>query len=77
MFAIPLTPTDFATNEEFLVPATLEKLNNAYQENPDYIADDLDVESQALDLGDLTAVAADHIARTRHNQPDITIVCNL
>ena len=75
VFAIPLTPTDFATNEEFLVPATLEKLNNAYQENPDYIADDLDVESQALDLGDLTAVTADLTLPVQGTtNPDIAIV---
>ncbi|NLK48432.1 MAG: hypothetical protein GX296_06455 [Bacteroidales bacterium] len=74
MFAVPLSVDDI--NLDYLsVPATLDLLNNAYAENPDYIADDLQVESDNLDPGDLSAVTADLTLPSQGTtNPDITIV---
>ena len=40
------------------VAATLDKLNNAYLENPDYISQELNTEYESLNLGDLSHVTA-------------------
>jgi hypothetical protein len=57
LLSIPLTGDDL--NLSFEVPATLDKLNAAYAENPKYTSAELTTEMNNLSLGDLSAVTAD------------------
>lgn len=43
----------------FGIPETIDRLNIAYVENPDYKAPELQLEAENLNLGDLSAVVAD------------------
>jgi hypothetical protein len=46
-------------NLDFEVPATIDRLNAAYAENPDFISETVTNEAASLDLGNLSAVSAD------------------
>ena len=54
LLSVPLTADDL--NFGFEVPATIDKLNVAYNENPDFILPELNTEMTNLSLGDLSAV---------------------
>lgn len=54
MYSIPLTADNYTFDLE--VPATLEALNVAYMENPDYVSASVVTEAESLTLGDLTKV---------------------
>ncbi|MFT4071029.1 MAG: LamG domain-containing protein [Dysgonamonadaceae bacterium] len=55
IFTVPLTQTDIAL-DVLEVMDNIDRLNNAYAENPDYIATELTTEKDNLNLGDLSAV---------------------
>jgi len=57
LLSIPLTSDDL--NLALEVPATLDKLNAAYTENPMYTSAELTTETDNLTLGDLSAVTTD------------------
>ncbi len=54
VLSIPVSAEDI--NLLFQVPSTIEKLNNAYVENPDYIATELQTEADNLTLANLSAL---------------------
>ncbi len=56
LLSIPLSSEDI--NLLFQVPETIEKLNNAYTENPDYIATELQTEVDNLTLGNISALTS-------------------
>lgn len=60
VLSLPVSGDDINLGYEGFEPiaATLDKLNNAYLENPDYISAELNTEFENLNLGDLTHVTA-------------------
>lgn len=54
MYSIPLTADNYTFDLE--VPATLEALNVAYMENPDYVSASVSTEAESLTLGDISKV---------------------
>lgn len=76
MFSIPLSADDmnFGFDGFDAIGTTLDKLNTAYGENPDYIAPDLTTEKDQLSLGDLSAVTSDITLPIKGNlDPTISI----
>ncbi|MEI7503623.1 MAG: LamG domain-containing protein [Paludibacter sp.] len=71
LLSIPLTADDL--NFGFEVPATLDKLNVAYTENPDYILPELTTEQTNLTLGDLSAVTANITLPTKASNTTVNI----
>lgn len=72
VLSISLTSEDLILM--FGVPQTIDKLNMAYAENPDYKTPELQSEADNLTLGDLTAVTADIELPTQgKNDPGIFI----
>jgi len=58
VLSIPLSVGDITNGYDGFgaIQTTLDKLNNAYAENPDYTAPELTTELNSLNLGDLSAV---------------------
>lgn len=61
ILSMPLTSDDLSFGFEGFDPvtSTIDRLNTAYAENPDYIAAELQTEKDNLSLGDLSAVKTD------------------
>lgn len=60
LLRIPLSANDLAFGVDGLDPVaeTIDKLNNAYLENPDYVVPELGIETEALTLGETTNVTS-------------------
>jgi hypothetical protein len=76
LFSIALTPDDMNFGFEGFdaIGTTIDKLNTAYTENPDYIAPELSTEKDQLSLGDLSGVNSNITLPIKGNlDPTITI----
>ncbi len=72
VLSIPITSEDLILM--FGIPQTIDKLNLAYIENPDYKTPELQSEANSLTLGDLSAVVSDIALPTKgKNDPNIII----
>jgi hypothetical protein len=72
VLSIPITSEDLILL--FGVPQTIDKLNMAYIENPDYKTPELQYEADNLSLGDLSALTSDiELPVKGKNDPDIVI----
>lgn len=73
LLRVPLTADDFVSFLE--VTANIDKLNNAYLENADYIAPELGVEADGLSLGEISAVTTNLTLPTQGaTDPTVSIV---
>ncbi len=71
LLSFPVSADDL--NFGFEVPATIDKLNVAYGENPDYKLPELTVEQGKLDLGDLSAVTSNITLPSQASDPTVSI----
>jgi hypothetical protein len=72
VLSIPITSEDLLLL--FGVPQTIDKLNMAYNENPNYKTPELQYEADNLTLGDLSSITSDiELPIKGKNDPDIVI----